>query len=60
MVSILDNPRNMLQLMADYGSEITNLYREQVRKLKQLLGRNNFYDEGIQKRSLHCVTLFYI
>jgi uracil phosphoribosyltransferase len=43
-VDTLDNPRNMLQLMADYGSEITNLYREQVREIEAtVLGRNNFY-----------------
>ncbi|MGI6466356.1 MAG: uracil phosphoribosyltransferase [Sphaerochaetaceae bacterium] len=37
-----DNPRNMIQLMADYGTNITNLYREQVREIEAtVLGRNN-------------------
>lgn len=30
-----DNPRNMIQLLADYGASITNLYRSQVRKIEQ-------------------------
>jgi len=35
------NPRNMLQLMADYGSPITSLYRDQVREIEStVLGRN--------------------
>lgn len=28
------NPRNMIQLIADYGSTITNLYRAQVKKIE--------------------------
>jgi uracil phosphoribosyltransferase len=33
-------PRNMIQLIADYGSNITNLYRDQVREIEQtVLGR---------------------
>ncbi|NLV84419.1 MAG: uracil phosphoribosyltransferase [Spirochaetales bacterium] len=36
-----DNPRNMIQLMADYGTNITNLYRAQVREIEEtVLGRN--------------------
>ncbi|MDD3822625.1 MAG: uracil phosphoribosyltransferase [Sphaerochaetaceae bacterium] len=36
-----DNPRNMLQLMADYGTTITDLYRDQVREIEAtVLGRN--------------------
>jgi uracil phosphoribosyltransferase len=36
-----DNPRNMIQLMADYGSTITDLYRDQVREIEEtVLGRN--------------------
>lgn len=35
-----DNPRNMIQLIADYGSSITNLYRAQVKEIEQtVLGR---------------------
>ena len=29
------NPRNMIQLIADYGSSITNLYRAQVKKIEE-------------------------
>jgi uracil phosphoribosyltransferase len=36
-----DNPRNMIQLIADYGSTITDLYRDQVREIEEtVLGRN--------------------
>ncbi|PKL12219.1 MAG: uracil phosphoribosyltransferase [Spirochaetae bacterium HGW-Spirochaetae-8] len=36
-----DNPRNMIQLMADYGTNITNLYRSQVKEIEAtVLGRN--------------------
>ena len=30
-----DNPRNMIQLLADYGASITNLYRSQVREIEK-------------------------
>lgn len=30
-----DSPRNIIQLIADYGSTISNLYRSQVRAIKQ-------------------------
>lgn len=30
-----DTPRNMIQLMADYGSTITDLYRDQVREIER-------------------------
>jgi uracil phosphoribosyltransferase len=30
-----DKPRNMIQLIADYGSQVVSLYREQVRKIEQ-------------------------
>jgi uracil phosphoribosyltransferase len=30
-----DNPRNIIQLIADYGSTITNLYRSQVRAIER-------------------------
>ncbi|NCC65740.1 MAG: uracil phosphoribosyltransferase, partial [Spirochaetia bacterium] len=30
-----NNPRNIIQLIADYGSSITNLYRSQVRQIEQ-------------------------
>jgi uracil phosphoribosyltransferase len=42
------NPRNMIQLMADYGSNITNLYRSQVKAIEQrVLGENNnFFGES--------------
>ena len=30
-----DSPRNIIQLIADYGSNITGLYRSQVRKIEQ-------------------------
>lgn len=29
------NPRNMIQLIADYGANITNLYRPQVKKIEE-------------------------
>ncbi|NCB02644.1 MAG: uracil phosphoribosyltransferase [Spirochaetia bacterium] len=36
-----DNPRNMIQLMADYGTNLTNLYRDQVKEIEStVLGRN--------------------
>lgn len=36
-----DNPRNMIQLMADYGTTITDLYRDQVKEIETtVLGRN--------------------
>jgi uracil phosphoribosyltransferase len=35
-----DHPRNIIQLIADYGSNIASLYRSQVRKIEEsLLGR---------------------
>lgn len=35
-----EQPRNMIQLLADYGANITNLYRAQVREIEQtVLGR---------------------
>ncbi len=30
-----DNPRNMIQLIADYGAQIVNLYRNQVREIEK-------------------------
>lgn len=34
-----DNPRNMIQLIADYGAQIVNLYRDQVQEIeKTVLG----------------------
>lgn len=30
-----DNPRNMIQLIADYGATINNLYRTQVKKIEE-------------------------
>ena len=30
-----ENPRNIIQLIADYGSAITNLYRSQVREIEK-------------------------
>ncbi|MFA5448155.1 MAG: uracil phosphoribosyltransferase [Sphaerochaeta sp.] len=30
-----ENPRNIIQLIADYGSSITNLYRSQVREIEK-------------------------
>ena len=30
-----DNPRNMIQLLADYGSPIINLYRDQVKEIER-------------------------
>jgi uracil phosphoribosyltransferase len=30
-----DKPRNIIQLLADYGSQVVSLYREQVRKIEQ-------------------------
>jgi uracil phosphoribosyltransferase len=29
------NPRNIIQLIADYGSSISSLYRAQVRKIEE-------------------------
>ncbi|MCK9287285.1 MAG: uracil phosphoribosyltransferase [Sphaerochaetaceae bacterium] len=41
-----DNPRNMIQLMADYGTNITNLYRAQVKEIEMtVLGRNGMWGE---------------
>ena len=35
-----DTPRNIIQLIADYGSHITDLYRSQIREIEQIvLGR---------------------
>ncbi|MCQ2398427.1 MAG: uracil phosphoribosyltransferase [Sphaerochaetaceae bacterium] len=34
-----DNPRNMIQLIADYGANITNLYRSQVKKIEDTVLR---------------------
>ncbi|MGD1816735.1 MAG: uracil phosphoribosyltransferase [Pleomorphochaeta sp.] len=35
-----EQPRNMIQLIADYGANITNLYRDQVREIEQtVLGK---------------------
>lgn len=35
-----ESPRNMIQLIADYGANITNLYRDQVREIEQtVLGK---------------------
>lgn len=35
-----DHPRNMIQLIADYGSNINNLYRDQVREIEEtVLGK---------------------
>ena len=30
-----DKPRNIIQLIADYGTQIVSLYREQVRRIEQ-------------------------
>ena len=30
-----DAPRNILQLIADYGSNVADLYRSQLRKIEQ-------------------------
>jgi uracil phosphoribosyltransferase len=30
-----DQPRNIIQLIADYGSTISNLYRSQVREIER-------------------------
>ena len=30
-----DRPRNMIQLIADYGQNIVNLYRNQVREIEE-------------------------
>lgn len=36
-----DNPRNMIQLIADYGKTINDLYRDQVKEIEAtVLGRN--------------------
>lgn len=32
-----DNPRNMIQLIADYGTNINNLYRSQVKKIEEIV-----------------------
>lgn len=32
-----DNPRNMIQLIADYGATINNLYRAQVKKIEEIV-----------------------
>jgi len=32
-----DYPRNMIQLIADYGSNLANLYRSQVRTIEQTI-----------------------
>ncbi|MDD4010980.1 MAG: uracil phosphoribosyltransferase [Sphaerochaetaceae bacterium] len=34
-IDLPDNPRNMIQLIADYGSQINNLYRTQVKKIEE-------------------------
>lgn len=34
-VDLPGNPRNMIQLIADYGANITNLYRSQVKKIEE-------------------------
>ncbi len=34
-VDLDDTPRNIIQLIADYGSTIANLYRSQVRKIEE-------------------------
>ena len=34
-VDLPGNPRNMIQLIADYGANITNLYRAQVKKIEE-------------------------
>lgn len=36
-VDLPENPRNMIQLIADYGSNISNLYRDQVRKIEETI-----------------------
>ena len=39
-----ENPRNMIQLIGDYGSGILNLYRDQVREIEEtVLGWNHIY-----------------
>ncbi len=35
-----DHPRNIIQLIADYGSDITELYRSQVRKIEETVLSN--------------------
>jgi len=30
-----ENPRNIIQLIADYGTNIANLYRAQVQKIEE-------------------------
>ena len=32
-----ETPRNIIQLVADYGSDITGLYRSQLRKIEQIV-----------------------
>jgi uracil phosphoribosyltransferase len=34
-IDIESQPRNIIQLIADYGSNIANLYRSQVRQIEQ-------------------------
>ena len=34
-----DNPRNMIQLIADYGQNIVNLYRDQVMEIEKTVLR---------------------
>jgi uracil phosphoribosyltransferase len=36
-----DSPRNIIQLVADYGANIASLYRDQLQKIEEtVLGRN--------------------
>ncbi len=34
-IDTAENPRNMIQLIADYGAQIVNLYRNQVREIEK-------------------------
>ncbi|WPQ90355.1 uracil phosphoribosyltransferase, partial [Treponema pallidum] len=34
-VDVEDYPRNIIQLLADYGSNISGLYRSQLRKIEE-------------------------
>lgn len=36
-VDLPDKPRNMIQLIADYGSNMASLYRDQVRKIEETI-----------------------
>jgi len=36
-----ENPRDMIQLIADYGSNIASLYRSQIRKIEETVLRRN-------------------